>query len=77
MMSAVFCLRCVNARSSEHRRHHRRIREPLQTRCVAEGDLVGEAVKLVGEEKRNNLFVAHTSSIQKNPGPKGLDKMIN
>ena len=44
----------------------------LQTGCVAGGDLVGEAVKLVGDEKRNNLLVAHTSSNKKNPNPQRL-----
>ena len=50
---------------------------PLQHAVLRpEGDLVGGAVGLVGKGKRNNLFVAHTSSIKK-PAPEGLDELIN
>jgi hypothetical protein len=46
-------------------------------RLCCEEILVGEPVKLVGEESAITFFVAHTSSIQKKLVPRGLDKMIN
>ena len=49
----------------------------LSAGCVAGGDLVGEAVKLVGEGKCNNHFCGSHKFIKQSLVPQGLDKVIN